>query len=58
MKTINIFGAALALIGALAGSGAIIATLTAMAKFPPFLVAFLLACWILSRLPTTESLTT
>lgn len=49
MKTITIFIAALALVGAVVGSSAIIATLVAMAKFPLLLVAVLLACWLLSR---------
>ncbi|WP_172828704.1 hypothetical protein [Halopseudomonas litoralis] len=57
MKTVKVFRDTLLLIGTLVGSSAIIATLMAMIKFPPLLVAVLLACWILSRLPTAEPMT-
>lgn len=51
---IKILGVTFALIGTLAGSTAIIAMLMAMIKFPMLLVAVLLACWVLSRLPAPE----
>lgn len=50
MKIIKILVATFALIGTLAGSAAIIATLMAMVKFPPLLLALLFACWILSQM--------
>ncbi len=40
----------LALIGALAAAGALVISVLLMLRFPPLLVAVLLACWILNRL--------
>jgi len=37
-------------IGALAAAGALVMSVLLMLRFPPLLVAVLLACWILSRL--------
>ena len=39
-----------AFIGALAAAGALVASFVLMLRFPPLLVAVLLACWILNRL--------
>lgn len=39
-----------AFIGALAAGGALVVSIVLMLRFPPLLVAVLLACWILSRL--------
>ncbi|HCR9779062.1 TPA: hypothetical protein OPV32_003191 [Pseudomonas aeruginosa] len=37
-------------IGALAAAGALVISVVLMLRFPPLLVAVLLACWILNRL--------
>lgn len=37
-------------IGALAAAGALVISVLLMLRFPPLLVAVLLACWILNRL--------
>ncbi|MCU9530461.1 hypothetical protein [Pseudomonas mosselii] len=37
-------------IGALAAAGALVISILLMLRFPPLLVAVLLACWILNRL--------
>lgn len=50
MKMIKILVVTFALIGTLAGSAAIIATLVVMVKFPALLVAILFACWMLSQI--------
>lgn len=39
-----------AFIGALAAAGALVTSFVLMLRFPPLLVAVLLACWILNRL--------
>lgn len=39
-----------AFIGALAAAGALVVSIVLMLRFPPLLIAVLLACWILSRL--------
>ena len=39
-----------AFIGALAAAGALVLSIVLMLRFPPMLVAVLLACWILYRL--------
>jgi membrane protein implicated in regulation of membrane protease activity len=39
-----------AFIGALAAAGALVISVLLMLRFPPLLVAVVLACWILSRL--------
>jgi fatty acid desaturase len=39
-----------AFIGALAAAGALVMSIVLMLRFPPLLVAVLLACWILYRL--------
>ncbi|NNA21185.1 hypothetical protein HBN70_10475 [Pseudomonas lundensis] len=39
-----------AFIGALAAAVALVASFVLMLRFPPLLVAVLLACWILNRL--------
>lgn len=39
-----------AFIGALAAAGALVVSIVLMLRFPPLLVAVLLACWILSKL--------
>ena len=39
-----------AFIGALAAAGALVISVLLMLRFPPLLVAVLLACWILNRL--------
>lgn len=50
MKLIKTLVATFVLIGTLAGSAAIIATLVLIAKFPALLVALLSACWMLSQM--------
>ena len=37
-------------VGALAAAGALVLSILLMLRFPPLLLAVLLACWILSRL--------
>lgn len=37
-------------VGALAAGGALVLSILLMLRFPPLLLAVLLACWILSRL--------
>lgn len=39
-----------AFIGALAAAGALVLSLVLIIRFPPLLVAVMLACWILSKL--------
>ncbi|WP_341303190.1 hypothetical protein [Pseudomonas sp. TMP25] len=39
-----------AFIGALAAAGALVASLVLILRFPPLLIAVVLACWISSRL--------
>ena len=39
-----------AFIGALAAAGTLVVSMVLMLRFPPLLVAVLLACWILNRL--------
>ncbi|CRM96968.1 hypothetical protein [Pseudomonas sp. 22 E 5] len=39
-----------AFIGALAAAGTLVLSIGLMLRFPPLLVAVLLACWILNRL--------
>lgn len=39
-----------AFIGALASAGTLVVSIVLMLRFPPLLVAVLLACWILNRL--------
>lgn len=38
-----------AFIGALAAAGTLVVSIVLMLRFPPLLVAVLLACWILNR---------
>ncbi len=40
----------LAFIGALAAAGSMVICVLLMLRFPPLLVAIVLACWILNRL--------
>ena len=42
-----------AFIGALAAAGALVISVLLMLRFPPLLVAVLLACWTLNRLIKT-----
>ncbi|UVL08337.1 hypothetical protein LOY39_22105 [Pseudomonas rhodesiae] len=37
-------------VGALAAAGALVLSILLMLRFPPLLLAVVLACWILSRL--------
>lgn len=39
-----------AFIGALAAAGALVVSIVLMLRFPPLLIAVVLACWILHRL--------
>ncbi len=39
-----------AFIGALAAAGTLVVSIMLMLRFPPLLIAVLLACWILNRL--------
>jgi len=39
-----------AFIGALAAAGALVVSIVVMLRFPPLLIAVLLACWLLHRL--------
>ncbi|MDD0973196.1 hypothetical protein [Pseudomonas fontis] len=39
-----------AFVGALAAAGTLVVSIMLMLRFPPLLIAVLLACWILNRL--------
>ena len=41
-----------AFIGALAAAGALVVSVVLMLRFPPLLIALLLACWMLCKLLT------
>ena len=47
---IKLIGALLMFVGILAGCMAALLLIIAMVRFPPLLIALLLACWIFSRL--------
>lgn len=53
MKLLRILGAAFILVGILAGCLAALLLVILMVRFPPLLIAVLLACWIFSRLQQT-----
>ena len=48
------FAAALMFAGILAGCLAILLLMILMVRFPPLLIALVLACWIFNRLPKSE----
>lgn len=50
MAVIQIIGALFVFVGILAGCLAALLMVIAMIRFPPLLIAALLACWISSRL--------
>jgi len=54
MKLLQIFAAALAFAGVLAGCLAVLVLVVLMVRFPPLLAAVLLACWIFSQLQAYE----
>ena len=47
---IKLIGALLMFVGILAGCMAALLLIIAMVRFPPLLIALLLACWIFNRL--------
>jgi len=48
------FAAAFMFAGILAGCLAVILLVVLMVRFPPLLIALVLACWIFNRLPNSE----
>ena len=50
MKLLRMFAAVLMFTGILAGSLAILLLVFLMVRFPPLLIAVLLACWMFCRL--------
>ena len=54
VKVIKVIGALLVFVGILAGCLAALLLVIAMVRFPPFLIAALLSCWIFSRLQSKK----
>ncbi|HCT4817294.1 hypothetical protein ACM7OY_00885 [Pseudomonas aeruginosa] len=50
MKLLRVFAAVLMFVGILAGCLALLLLVILLVRFPPLLIAVVLACWILSRL--------
>lgn len=50
MKLLQIFAAAFAFAGIVASCLAVLVLVVLMARFPPLLIAVLMACWVLARL--------
>ncbi|WP_313645932.1 hypothetical protein [Pseudomonas sp.] len=50
MSLLRIFAAVVMFVGILAGCVALLLLVIVMMRFPPLLIAVLLACWILCRL--------
>ncbi|MGE6793253.1 hypothetical protein ACQKFS_14685 [Pseudomonas guineae] len=50
VAVIKLIGALFVFVGILAGCLAALLMMIAMVRFPPLLIALLLACWIFSRL--------
>ncbi|HHG5534355.1 TPA: hypothetical protein ACPWRH_002619 [Pseudomonas aeruginosa] len=50
MKPLRMFAAVLMFIGILAGCMALLLLVVLMVRFPPLLIAVLLACWMFCRL--------
>ena len=56
-RLLRTFGAAMMFAGILAGCLAVLLLVIVMVRFPPLLIAVVLACWILCRLqaaPTSK----
>ncbi|HBO3384091.1 hypothetical protein ACM7HA_17910 [Pseudomonas aeruginosa] len=50
MKLLRVFAAVLMFVGILAGCLALLLLVILLVRFPPLLIAVVLACWILSQL--------
>ncbi|KPM62875.1 hypothetical protein HB13667_16985 [Pseudomonas putida] len=55
MKLLRAFLAMLLFAGILAGSVALLLLVLLIARFPPLLIAILLACWVFCRLANTSA---
>lgn len=55
VAVIKVIGAMIVFIGILAGCLAALLLAIAMIRFPPLLIAVLLACWVFSRLQSAYS---
>ena len=53
-RLLRTLGAAMMFAGILAGCLAILLLVMLMVRFPPLLIAVVLACWIFSRIGDTE----
>lgn len=56
MKLLRAFLAMLLFAGILAGSVALLLLVLLIVRFPPLLIAMLLACWVFCRLTNTSAL--
>ena len=54
-RLLRTFGAAMMFAGILAGCMAVLLLVIVMVRFPPLLIAVVLACWILCRLQAARS---
>ncbi|MCO7624563.1 hypothetical protein [Pseudomonas guariconensis] len=54
-RLLRTFGAAMMFAGILAGCLAVLLLVIVMVRFPPLLIAVVLACWILCRLQAARS---
>jgi len=54
-RLLRTFGAAMMFAGILAGCLAVLLLVIVMVRFPPLLIAVVLACWILCRLQVARS---
>ncbi|MEX5449392.1 hypothetical protein [Stutzerimonas stutzeri] len=54
-RLLRTFGAAMMFAGILAGCLAVLLLVIVMVRFPPLLIAVVLACWILCRLQAAPS---
>ena len=55
-RLLRTFGAAMMFAGILAGCMAVLLLVIVMVRFPPLLIAVVLACWILCRLQAARSI--
>lgn len=55
-RLLRTFGAAMMFAGILAGCLAVLLLVIVMVRFPPLLIAVVLACWILCRLQAARSI--
>lgn len=54
VAVLKLFGALLVFVGIMAGCFAALLLVIALVRFPPLLVAVILACWIFNRLQHSE----